>query len=167
MSVKDHLQGLLDEGLIKCEKIGSGNWYWVFGSDERVAVSVELGGLQKEKEKVMRIVEGLKFDVDDRQIGGEEEGRDEMGNRLKRLGMEVKELREEVGGWRDRDPSEVEGRKKMGEMERERAGRWTDNLEVLKGYLGKLVGGDRAVVNEVLTGVCGEEWVDGGFVEWD
>lgn len=35
MVVKDYLQALSGEGLIRVEKIGSGNWYWSFLSDAK------------------------------------------------------------------------------------------------------------------------------------
>ncbi|KAH9221616.1 meiotic nuclear division protein 1, partial [Leptodontidium sp. 2 PMI_412] len=30
MQVKEYLQSMQDENLIRVEKIGSGNWYWCF-----------------------------------------------------------------------------------------------------------------------------------------
>lgn len=48
MVVKDYLQALSDEGKIHVEKIGSGNWYWSFASEETKLREVELGKLRAE-----------------------------------------------------------------------------------------------------------------------
>lgn len=42
MHVKDYLQSLSDDNKIRVEKIGSGNWYWSFPSDEKKAKDAAL-----------------------------------------------------------------------------------------------------------------------------
>ncbi|KAK5691808.1 Meiotic nuclear division protein 1, partial [Elasticomyces elasticus] len=51
IQVKEYIQALTDESQIRVEKIGSGNWYWCFGSDEKKARETRLTQLQKEVEK--------------------------------------------------------------------------------------------------------------------
>ena len=48
MQVKDYLQSLSDDGKIRVEKIGSGNWYWSFPSDEKKAKEMALEKAQEE-----------------------------------------------------------------------------------------------------------------------
>ncbi|KAF6235733.1 hypothetical protein HO173_005928 [Letharia columbiana] len=52
MQVKDYLQALSDEGKIRVEKIGSGNWYWSFLSEEKKSRDNVLGMLKEELAKV-------------------------------------------------------------------------------------------------------------------
>lgn len=77
MQVKDQVQALCDEGLVRVEKIGSGNWYWAFGSDERRGREEMLASLRAEESKLEESVVRLKG----RSTGG---GRS-MGVRTRRM----------------------------------------------------------------------------------
>ena len=48
MQVKEYLQALSDDGKIHVEKIGSGNWYWSFASEETALRISELAKLKTE-----------------------------------------------------------------------------------------------------------------------
>jgi len=65
MQVKDYLQALQDDNKISVEKIGSGNWYWSFPSDERKSKATALGKAQGEFDKANAAVEGLQAKVGD------------------------------------------------------------------------------------------------------
>ncbi|KAJ5721271.1 GAJ protein [Penicillium malachiteum] len=54
IQVKEYLQALTDENQIRVEKIGSGNWYWSFGSDERVERERQLARVLTEVEKARK-----------------------------------------------------------------------------------------------------------------
>ncbi|RPB21331.1 hypothetical protein L211DRAFT_749717, partial [Terfezia boudieri ATCC MYA-4762] len=60
MQAKDALQALVDDSLLRVEKIGSGNWYWAFVGDERKRLVGMMKSLGDEREGLKRIVEGLK-----------------------------------------------------------------------------------------------------------
>ena len=49
MQVKDYLTALSDDGKIRVEKIGSGNWYWCFRGDEKTQAQNELYKWKGEK----------------------------------------------------------------------------------------------------------------------
>src|SRR6187402_1164160 len=49
MQVKDYLQAIQDENLIRVEKIGSGNWYWCFMSDAKKAKENMINKLKAEE----------------------------------------------------------------------------------------------------------------------
>ncbi|KAJ5376614.1 hypothetical protein N7509_013500 [Penicillium cosmopolitanum] len=51
IQVKEYIQALTDENRIRVEKIGSGNWYWSFGSDERIQHERQLGRVKTEVEQ--------------------------------------------------------------------------------------------------------------------
>jgi hypothetical protein len=50
MQIKDILQGLIDDGLVRCEKIGSGNYYWSFPSDASRSRILQLESMRKKVE---------------------------------------------------------------------------------------------------------------------
>lgn len=60
MVVKDFLTALSDEGLIRVEKIGSGNWYWSFKSDEKKQKGQVLEGLERELVKFGKAIKDVK-----------------------------------------------------------------------------------------------------------
>lgn len=91
MVVKDFLTALSDEGLIRVEKIGSGNWYWSFKSDEKNQKGRVLEGLEKELVKVGKAIEGVKAAL----VG---EGIEEQELELRRmLAGKIEELRKLKG----------------------------------------------------------------------
>ncbi|KAJ5633601.1 GAJ protein [Penicillium herquei] len=54
IQVKEYLQALTNENQIRVEKIGSGNWYWSFGSDEKVQRERQLDRVLTEVEKARK-----------------------------------------------------------------------------------------------------------------
>jgi hypothetical protein len=65
MHVKDYLQSLADDNKIRVEKIGSGNWYWSFPSDERKTKEAALDKAQDENNKANAMVAELQAKVDE------------------------------------------------------------------------------------------------------
>jgi hypothetical protein len=53
MQVKEYIQNLSDENLIRVEKIGSGNWYWSFASDTKKFKENALNKLKEEESKLL------------------------------------------------------------------------------------------------------------------
>lgn len=76
MQVKDYLQALSDENQIRVEKIGSGNWYWSFPSDEQKAKQAALEKAQEEYNKAAAVVTDLQGKVDE--AGAAREDDDEL-----------------------------------------------------------------------------------------
>lgn len=59
MQVKDYLQALSDENKIHVEKIGSGNWYWVFANEELQNKRNELSGVHESRDKLQEQIDEL------------------------------------------------------------------------------------------------------------
>jgi len=74
MQVKDYLQALSDESMIRVEKIGSGNWYWSFPSDAKKAKEAALEKAQEEYNKAKTAATELQMKVDE---AGAARGEDE------------------------------------------------------------------------------------------
>lgn len=64
MAVKDYLQALQDDSLIRAEKIGSGNWYWSFPSEAKKAKETLLAKAQAEFDKANATATELQAKVD-------------------------------------------------------------------------------------------------------
>jgi hypothetical protein len=65
MHVKDYLQSLADDNKIRVEKIGSGNWYWSFLSDEKKTKEAALEKAQEENNRANATVAELQVKVDE------------------------------------------------------------------------------------------------------
>ena len=165
MQVKDYLQALSDENKIHVDKIGSGNWYWSFPSEEKKAVEGLLQGVKAERDKLYRGLEELKIKITEakKEREGDDGGSDrkELTETVSEEKSQVEGLRRELEGYSDSDPSEV--LRKMGEVGdfKTSAERWTNNIYVVEGYIGELSGGDREALEEMRRTFYGKEYVEG------
>lgn len=163
MQVKEYLQALADEGKVRVEKIGSGNWYWSFLSEEKRARVNELEKLKDEKEKLDGTIVELRARVNEANNRREEDGngREELVTMHARLTGEVLLLNEELNGYKDSDPDEVVRKRREIEQNKEKAYRWTENLELLEGWLMKVVGRDTERMEEIKRMFYGDQYVEG------
>lgn len=173
MVVKDFLQALSDEGLIRVEKIGSGNWYWAFVSDTKNGKEKVLKDLKKEVEKLKKSLNEVDGMIKEEEAKREDDGGDEMleddGPAMdreallkadERLRKEVKAFEEELKTYRGNDPTELLKQKKQTELLKQSAIRWTDNIESVCGHVLRL-SQDRDAIASLLQETCGEEYVPG------
>lgn len=165
MQVKEYLQALSDDGKIHVEKIGSGNWYWSFASEETALRTSELAKLRAEMEgatKAVAELEGKVAAARAERADGEEEGEREMLlTKQETLSNEVITLKKELAGHADADPGEVERKLKEVEAFKAKAERWTDNLMLVEGYMIKLMGGDTMALDALRRECYGEQYVEG------
>lgn len=115
MVVKDFLTALSDEGLIRVEKIGSGNWYWSFKGDEKKQKGRVLEGLEKELVKLGKAIKDVKTALVKEGIEEEElELRREMARNIEELTKLKGEMEEEL---KICDPGAMDKKKiEIGEM---------------------------------------------------
>lgn len=172
MQVKDFIQELTDEGKIRVEKIGSGNWYWCFGGDEKREREKQLTQLRKDVERVQANCKRAEVDLAvrkkkrDKEVaalgkGGEAEWA-ALLERKKGLELERNRLLAELKA------AETVGEGKgIGQMReeideyRQRAQMWTDNIYILEEYVKKITGGDREILQAVQRECYGDEYVEG------
>ncbi|KAL2822072.1 meiotic nuclear division protein 1 [Aspergillus granulosus] len=172
IQVKDYIQELTDEGTIRVEKIGSGNWYWCFGGDEKKEREKQLCQLQKDVKRVQASCRRAEADLtmrrkalDRDQGGGDGDGDGERGALMARkrlLDEEVQQLQREWTAIATTGEGKGVGvmREEAGEY-RQRAQEWTDNIYALEEYVRQLASGDREVVQAVQRECYGEEYVEG------
>ena len=163
MQVKDYLQALSDEGQIHVEKIGSGNWYWSFLSEETKTRTDALTKLREEKEKIDATVQELDFKVkvasDKRE--GEDGGRQDLISIHTTLQEELSVLKGELEQYKDGDPGEILRRRDEVKRLRDKAERWTDNVGLLEGWLLQMLGGDRGALEDMRRGLYEGEYMEG------
>ena len=164
MQVKDYLQALHDDGKIRVEKIGSGNWYWSFLSEEKNTRGTTMGKLKEEKDKtdtsIAEMEEKIKAAMEERG-GNDDEGRKELVTRRVVLEEEVGGLRRELEGYKENDPGEVERLRKEIVAFRAGAERWTDNIGTLEDRVVQMTGADWDQLRLIQSRVYGGEYVEG------
>lgn len=180
IQVKEYIQALTDEGNLRVEKIGSGNWYWCFGSEEKKERETKLSQLREEVDKARKSCEEAELGLaterrkrDEEQEQGEAEGkeREALCARKMELEMQLRQLRAEEAEWVDSSssgPGGVAKKKEEVDIWKREALMWTDNIYILEEYLRKLAGGDRELVEGMKRECYGDEYVEGeGLRELD
>jgi hypothetical protein len=169
MSVKDYVQAMTDENLIHVEKIGSGNWYWSFLSDEKLKKEQALAKAVSEKSKAQATVQDLQRKAEEAAAAREDDDREEMlmepGMNRKsmtklhaELSKELDTLRTEVAGYSDSDPVEVARRKARIVDEEQRVNMLTDAICNMEGWFKRQMGGDKAQFLAMKQNWYGDEY---------
>ena len=165
IQVKDHVQALVDEGLVKVEKIGSGNWYWCFGNDERRARESTLKTLKGEQVRYDQSVQALQEEVTrrDAELGSADEAKErvDLKAEVDKLSADVEKLREDVAGYADMDPGALDKKKVETTREKGRSERWTENCWALESWLKSSLGVDREGLDNLQRQCYGDEYADG------
>jgi hypothetical protein len=169
MQVKDNLQALQDEYLIRVEKIGSGNWYWCFSSDAKKTKKTILNTLKAEETKMQASIAALegqleeelaKREDDEEMLGGTSIDRKSLLETHETLLKELESLDRELACYTDNDPAEVLRKVEETKLFKSSAVRWTDSIESLESYLAGL-SGDRTFVAHLMQKACGDEYIGG------
>jgi hypothetical protein len=169
MQLKDFVQALTDEGLVRVEKIGGANWYWSFGSDGKAQREKVLNDLIAEEAKLQAAITEL-----DTQIQEEMTAREEDDEMLEDGGLSRKELLEEhesllqataaltteLERYKDNDPAELLRQADEIKRLKEDAEKWTDYIEGVAGLL-KNVTGDKGMIAQMMESICGDEYIPG------
>lgn len=163
MQVKDYLQALSDEGRIRVEKIGSGNWYWSFLSEEKRSRDSALEKLKDELAKVEGSLGELEEKVREasEKRGEDDEHRGGLISANLELDGELGVLKKELEAYKDGDPGELERREKEIKTLQVRAETWTDNIGILESYMVGLLGGNEEGLEEMKREIYGDEYVEG------
>lgn len=172
MQVKEYIQELVDENAIRCEKIGSGNWYWCFGDDERRQRESQRAQVQREVDRMRARWEGVVGEVETRRrrlqeqaesscAGGdreEAEGDERWVQQREAVEEECRRLRSSLQAWRTTTGTTVARMRRETEEFRAETRQWTENVYVLEAYLTRLAGGDQGLVRAVQEECYGEEY---------
>lgn len=165
MHVKDYLQALSDDNKIRVEKIGSGNWYWSFPSDEKKAKEALLEKAQQEHAKALATVAELEAKIDEAGMARADDQDMLMGSDRKalvaqhaQLTREVDVLRGQMATYSDQDPVEMDKVKQETLQYRNEAESLTDKILSMEAWLKDKVAGDREQVAAMLKMYYGDEY---------
>jgi hypothetical protein len=171
----DYVQALQDESRIRAEKIGSGNWYWSFISDDKIASQKFLENAQSAYEKALATDNELKAKIaegeaqrkeDEEMLDESGESREALLGSKRLLEGEIEGLRRELATYSDNDPAELEKKGREAVEWKGVAELCTDDIYSMEQWLKDTTGGGEAL-GAMLRDTFGSEWDDeaGGLKE--
>ncbi|KAJ1679455.1 Meiotic nuclear division protein 1, partial [Spiromyces aspiralis] len=135
-SVKDVLASLVNDNLVRLEKIGTSNYYWSFPSDNAVKRQTKLEQLQKELKQQQTRNEELKIALTKATEGKEESGeRDSLLEELKVLEEQLNKDTAELEKFRECDPEILRQKEAEALSAKDAANRWTENIFMLQSWV--------------------------------
>ncbi|XP_076244366.1 meiotic nuclear division protein 1 homolog isoform X2 [Calliopsis andreniformis] len=128
-SVKDVLQTLVDDGLVRSEKIGTSVYFWTFPGENITAIEHRISKASKKIVEAEFKLQKLKEACEKEKIGKEDtEERQALLLELEELKAKEDQLRKQIAKFSDADPEVVA---KLGEKVKEykeATNTWTDNI---------------------------------------
>ena len=167
MQVKDYLQALSDDDKIRVEKIGSGNWYWCFPSEEKNAKHTALNTAQDDKEKAVSLVAELQKKVeeagaaraeDEDMLLGSGNDRKSLTTKYTALLKELDMLGQEFAGYNENDPMEVDKKRHETEQYKRDVERWTEHIQSIEGWIREQTGGDKDQIMNIMRSYYGDQF---------
>ncbi|ETM45129.1 hypothetical protein, variant [Phytophthora nicotianae] len=137
-TVKDVNQALVDDALVDCDKIGSGNYFWSFPSKLSQSRKRKLSELEQRRhtaqEKLAKVQQNIE---EQKSLRSDSDERVQKLRRLEEQKAKVNGLRTKVQHLAENDPAILEELERKVRMAKEGSDRWTDNVYTLKAWVVK------------------------------
>lgn len=158
-TVKEVLQGLVDDGLVQMDKIGSSNFFWSFPSQQGSTTQTRLKIAMEKNQGLKSQVEELRKSLEEeRKMRPASETRAELLTNLATLKKRRATLEDELSAYGNSDPLKVEQLKRAEFLAKEAAMRWTDNYCSTLSHFVRQTGVDVEDVRKYLD--IGEDYED-------
>eukprot|EP01108_Squamamoeba_japonica_P010305 TRINITY_DN9984_c0_g1_i1.p1 TRINITY_DN9984_c0_g1~~TRINITY_DN9984_c0_g1_i1.p1 ORF type:complete len:231 (-),score=51.43 TRINITY_DN9984_c0_g1_i1:14-628(-) len=135
-SVKDVNQSLVDDGMVLVDKIGIGNFYWLFASQQFNKLDQQLKGLQEKQDAAEKAI-----DENEKRLvalEGDREGGDERKELLQKLSqleaLAASQARQ-LADMAELDPDTLKAMLRDSETCVTATNRWTDAITETRSYL--------------------------------
>ncbi|OCL06247.1 meiotic nuclear division protein 1 [Glonium stellatum] len=167
MQVKDYIQALSDDNKVRVEKIGSGNWYWSFPSEEKSAKDITFSKARDENEKAVSMVAELqeKFAEagtarkdDEDMLLGPGNDRKSLTTKHTALLKELEVLRQELARYNEDDPVEVDKKRLETKQYKWDAEKRTEHIQSIEGWLKEQTGGDKDQMMNIMKTYYGDQF---------
>ncbi|CEG39552.1 Protein involved in meiotic recombination/predicted coiled-coil protein [Plasmopara halstedii] len=150
-TVKDVNQALVDDALVDCDKIGSGNYFWSFPSKLSQSRKRKLSELEQCRQARQEKLDRVKEKIEEQQaLRSDSDERIQKLKRLEELKVKVESLRNTMQHLAENDPAILEDLECKVGIAKEGADRWTDNVFTLKSWVVKKRGVEGKEVNKWL-----------------
>jgi TATA-binding protein-associated factor Taf7 len=151
MTVQPILQTLIDDDLVKQDKIGTSNWFWSFPSEHAQKIEMRLEQLKQEIDTIEKVTEKTLLDIESEKETNKENDKENSVEERKNAELSLDEAKEEnakllkeLEKFADDNPEFNEQVTKGVKVAQVAADRWTDNLFLVKSWADKKFGDTEA-----------------------
>ncbi|KAJ3402852.1 Meiotic nuclear division protein 1, partial [Chytridiales sp. JEL 0842] len=138
-TVKEVLESLVADNLVKSEKIGTSNYFWSFPGEALVAKKRKLEKLAEEvvtaKKRHLELDAAI---AKEKTMRNETEERQQLLAKVLALEKEQKAMKAELLQFKECDPAVLEAKEKLAKIAKTAANRWTDNIFSLQSYCSRM-----------------------------
>ncbi|KAI4489397.1 hypothetical protein M0802_011152 [Mischocyttarus mexicanus] len=128
-TVKDVLQTLVDDGLVRTDKIGTSVYFWTFPGENIVAIESRIAYATKRIVEAEFKLQKLKEECIKEQTGREDtEERRILLQQIQLLRDKENEIKSQIAKLSDVDPEVIAKMSKRAQMFKEGTNVWTDNI---------------------------------------
>ena len=150
-SVQPTVQSLVDDDLVKMDKIGTSNWYWSFPSEYSTKLENGIEKLRAEEKHLAKQIQKIKNQIEEETNKNKENDGDYSNDDRKKAETALKaaqdenaKLKHELDKYAAKDP-ELQEKINYGLSVCEQGiNRWVDNLFMLKSWIDKKSGDKKA-----------------------
>ena len=148
-SVKEVIQGLVDDGLVDTDKIGTSIYFWAFPSKGAAARKRKLETLEAQLAQTRQKRSSLESQLAEAGVDREEgEDRSQLLQGLADSQRRRAELDGEIAKYKDCDPETLEAMRRESATATEAANRWTDNVYNIKTWCKRKFAMEEAVIDK-------------------
>ena len=134
-SVKDVLQTLVDDGLVRSEKIGTSVYFWTFPGENITAIEQRISEASKKIVEAEFKLQKLKEACAKEQIGKEDtEERQILLHELEELKAKEVQLKKQIAKFSDADPEAIAKLVEKVQEYKDAANVWTDNIFAIQSW---------------------------------
>ncbi|XP_015596725.1 meiotic nuclear division protein 1 homolog [Cephus cinctus] len=134
-SVKEILQALVDDGLVRSDKIGTSIYYWTFPGENITAIEHRVAEGNKKIVELEFKLAKLKEEYNNEQTDKEDTAeRQELLNEIAILQEKENELKKQISKFSDADPEVIAQINDKAQLYKDAANTWTDNIFALQSW---------------------------------
>ncbi|XP_012241999.1 meiotic nuclear division protein 1 homolog [Bombus impatiens] len=134
-AVKDVLQTLVDDGLVKSEKIGTSVYFWTFPGENLTRIEQRISEASKNIVEAEFKLQKLKDTCEKEKIGKEDtEERQILLRELEELKAKENQLNKQIAKFSDADPEVIAKLAEKVQKYKEVTNIWTDNIFAIQSW---------------------------------
>ncbi|XP_017882579.1 meiotic nuclear division protein 1 homolog [Ceratina calcarata] len=137
-SVKDVLQMLVDDGLVRSEKIGTSTYFWTFPGENITGTEQRISDASKKIVAAEFKLQKLREACEKEKIGREDtEELQILLNEIEKLRAQETQLNEQIAKFSDTDPEAIARMEREVKEYKEAVNVWTDNIFAVQSWCKK------------------------------
>ncbi|XP_071635173.1 meiotic nuclear division protein 1 homolog isoform X2 [Temnothorax longispinosus] len=134
-AVKDVLQGLVDDGLVRSEKIGTSIYFWRFPGENITATERRIAETNKKLVETEFKVEKLRKEIQkEKELKNDTEEKRKLLEEVEQLRKEEQEIKKQIAKFSDVDPEVITEMDEKAQKYKDVTNIWTDNVFAIQSW---------------------------------